>query len=331
MGAGFSQVVVMGANAVVEEAANDVEGGVVAVDDEEPVECSADPAKGGAFACAQESSFVRDPLGSEGGERLAEPAGRVGEASATQGRSLLSSGVGVGTLLINTVLAITVGPVLVEGIANDGAEVAGQGTEVVSMQLRPELGLGLPEHLQRVAAIGVDELRNGEIEVIDLVQVSEQQTPAALFSMCSIASASRSANQGFLVQARALLDSSASGTSAGLVGTQKGRDEQMTETLGKLDIAQLGDGFRNPVRQSEHWSGDGLEDTEASFHRALAERIAFALGSVFDSELGESIAGQLGHVRRSLIGDRLQAFTAGDGRGQRIDNVFGAFVVIDED
>jgi hypothetical protein len=139
MGAGFSQAVVMGANAVIGEAANDVEGGVIAVDDEEAMKCSADPTKGDAFAGAEELSLVRDPLGGKRSERLSEPAGRVGEASATQSGSLLSLRGGVDALLINTVLAVTVSPVLLEGVANDRAEVARQGTEVISMQLRPEL------------------------------------------------------------------------------------------------------------------------------------------------------------------------------------------------
>jgi hypothetical protein len=148
--------------------------------------------------------------------------------------------------------------------------------------------------------------------------------------MCSIASASCSANECILIKRGTLLDSGASGPSARLIGAKKGGDEQMTETLGKVDIAQLGDGFGNPIRQSEHWISDRFEDAEASFHGAFAERVAFALGSVFGAELGESFAGQLGHVRCSLIGDGLQAFTASDGRGQHIDNVVGAFVVIDE-
>jgi hypothetical protein len=331
MGACLSETVVMGADALVGEAANDVECGVVAVDGEKAVKCSAGPTKCDAFAGAEELSLVWDPLGGKCAERLAEPAGRIGEASTTQGRNLLSSGGGVGTLLIDTVFPSAVGPVLVEGIANNGAEVAREGTEVFSMQLRPELGLGVPEHLERVAAVGIDELRDGDIEAIDLVQVSEQQAPAVLVGACSIASASGSTNEGFFVKARALLDSSASGTSACLVGTKKGGDEEMTETLGKLDIAQSRVGFCSPVRQSEHGRGDCLEDPEASFHGALAERIAFALGSVFGSELGESLAGQLGHVRRSLIGDRLQTFTAGDGRGQYLDHVLGVFMVVEDD
>ena len=133
MSAGFSETVVMDAHAIIDEAANDVEGSVVAVDDEEPMKRSAYPAKGDAFAFAQEPSLVRHPLGGEGGERLSEPAGRVGEASATQGSGLLSLHGGVGTLLVDTVLVITVGPVLVEGVANDRAEVARQGTEIIAM------------------------------------------------------------------------------------------------------------------------------------------------------------------------------------------------------
>jgi hypothetical protein len=330
MGACFSEAVVVGAKAVVDEATNDVEGGIVAVEDEKAMESSACPAKGGAFACAQEPSFVRDPLAGEGGEGLAEPVGRVSEACATQVGSLLSLGGRVGALLIDAVLSVTVGPVPVEGVTDDRAEVARQGTEVISVQLRAKFGLGLLERLQRVVTIGVDELRDGKVEVIDLVQVSEQQTLAVLFSTCVFASAKGGANQCILIEPGALLGSRASGTGACLVGPKEGCDEQVTESLGKFDIAQLRNNFGDPVGQSEQWKADGLEGTEAPFHCALAERVAFTLGSVLDSELDQSIAGQLGHVRRSLIGDGLQTFTTGDGRGQYADDVFGVFVVIDD-
>ena len=227
----------MGAKAVVDEATNDVEGGVVSVEDEKAMVSSACPAKGGAFACAQEPSFVRDPLAGEGGEVLAEPVGWVSEACATQVGSLLSLDGRVGALLIDAVLSVTVGPIPVEGVTDDRAEVARQGTEVISVQLCAELGLGLLEHLERVAAKRVDELCKREIEVIELVQVSEQQTLAVLFSTCLFASAKGGAKQCLFVEARTLLDSRASGMSTCLVGTKKGRDEQVTESLGKFDIA----------------------------------------------------------------------------------------------
>jgi hypothetical protein len=104
----------------------------------------------------------------------------------------------------------------------------------------------------------------------------------------------------------------------------------MSETLGELDIAQLRDGFRDSVRQSEQRSSNGLESAEASFHRTLAEWVAFTLGSMFGAECDESVAGQLGHVRCSLITDGLQSFTTGDGRGPYGDDVLGAFVIIDD-
>jgi hypothetical protein len=320
----------MGASAVIDDATSEVERGVVAVDSEETMKSSAYPAEGDTFTCAQEPLLGWDPLGGEGGQGFSKPAGRVGEARATQSGSLLSSRRRVGALLIETVLPITVGPVLVEGVADDGAEVARERTEVISVQLEPELGLGLLEHVEWIAAIGGDELRDREIEVIDLVQVSEQEALAVLIGARSIASASRRAHQRFLIETRTLLDSRASRTSARLIGAKEARNEQMSKALGELDIAQLRDGLRDPVRQSEQRSSNGLESAEASFHRTLAEWVAFTLRSMFGAECDESVAGQLGHVWRSLIADSLQPFTTGDGRGPYGDDVLGAFVIIDD-
>jgi hypothetical protein len=203
--------------------------------------------------------------------------------------------------------------VAVEGIAHDGAEVARQGADVIAMALRAEAGFSLLEHSQWVTAVGTKEFRDGEIEVIDLVQVCEQQPLTALFGVCLLARACRGTHPGVFVEARAVVGSGAGSASARLVGAKQGSDQQVTDALGQLGVVQLRDELGNPVGQLEQWSCDRLEKTEGSFHSALAERVTFALRRVVSTEFGKSFAGGVRHVRRSLIGDHLQPFTPSDG------------------
>lgn len=171
-------------------------------------------------------------------ERLTKPRDGVAEAGATQSRCPACLRVGVAALLVDAISASPVGLVAVEGIANDGAEVARQGADIVAMELRAEPGIGLLEYSQRVVAIGAKELRDREIKVIEFMQVSEQQPLAVLFGMGLLASACCSAYPCIFVKARALFGSGAGSTRARLISAKEGGDQEVTEGLGQFGVTQ---------------------------------------------------------------------------------------------
>lgn len=319
------------AHAIIDEATSDIERGLATVDGQDLLECTAYPAEGGAFASEQQLALSREPLGHQGRKRLAQPADGIGVASVANSGAVPSLGVGLGALPIDAGFMLLVCSVLVEGIANDCSEVARQRSDVIAIELCSKTGFCLSECLKGIVSKAANELGDGEIEVIQPVQMHEQQALALLFGVSLLTSTSRSADQCVLVEPRALLGSTSSGTSTRLIGAKQRGNNQMPDGLAELGITQLRDGLRDAVGQSEQGCGDGFENAETSFYRALAERIAFALGSMLDTELSKGIAGQLGHVRGALVGDRLQPLAARSGSGQYIDDMFGALVVIDDD